>query len=117
MDSKRSNKSGVKTGTTTSSYVEAIRIDTRGCGVQGKLLAMIKNTGASWDMYYKIDSYPSDVDGGLGGLSIASKSETTIGEASTVTSTDVDKGYAAVVISVKSAESTPTTYQIDFTTY
>lgn len=109
-------KSNTKSGTTTSAYVEAVRVDTRGCGVQGKLLALIKNLDSSATMYYKIDGYPFDVDGTQSGLSVAIKAETSIAASTTVTSTDVDKNYAAVVISVKQ-NSGAGLYQIDWETY
>ena len=105
-------ESGSTTGTTTASYVEVFRLDTRGCGVQGKMLISIKNTSGTVTMKYKIDGYP----GMYGGLSIACKSETSIGTSTQVDSTDVDKGYAAVVLSVID-NSGHATYQVDWTTY
>jgi hypothetical protein len=117
MDAKRASKSGVLSGTTGASYVEVLRTDTRGCGALGKILLMIKNTGASYDLKYKIDGYPGDYAGDMGGQSVAIKAETTLGESAAATNTDTDKEYAAVVVSVKSAESTPTAWQLDFCTY
>ena len=111
-------KSGITAGTTGANYAEALRVDTRGCGIQGKLLALINNTmAATTPMYYKIDGYPADVDGTAGGKSVAIKSETSIAANTQVVSVDVDKPYAAVVISVKSNGSTPATWQIDHCTY
>lgn len=116
MNLKHATLSGTKSGTTTSSYVEAVRVDTRGCGPQGKFLALIYNTHASATMYYKIDAYVYDADGTLSGNTIAIKAETSINAATQVTQTDVDKNYAAVVISVKQ-NSDAGTYKIDWTTY
>jgi hypothetical protein len=109
MQSRGEFDSGSKTGTTTGSYVAVLTIDTRGCGPQGKLLISLKNTHGSNTMYYKIDGYPGDPKVTTG-LSIAVKAETQ------VNSTDVDKNYAAVVLSVKS-NSGACTYQADWTTY
>lgn len=116
MESKVSNKSGSKTGTSTGAYVEVFRVDTRGCGNQGLTMVLIKNTGASWDLKYKITGYPYDVDGTQGGLGYAEAAETTLAEA-TQAIEDVSAGYAALVVSVMSGESTATTWQIDYTTY
>ena len=116
MDVRAATKTGTKSGTTTTAYVEALRIDTRGCGVQGKLLLVIKNLHSSNSMKYKIDGYPYDIDGTLGGLAVAIKGETSIAGSAQVTQTDVDKGYAAVVVSVIK-DSDVGTYQIDYTTY
>jgi hypothetical protein len=110
------HKSGKATGTTTAAYVEAVRVDTRGCGPQGKFLAIIRNTHATLTMKYKIDGYPFDVDGTRSGLAVAIKAETEIAAATSVTQTDVDKNYAAVVISVIDS-SGHATFQIDWTTY
>jgi hypothetical protein len=109
-------KSNKKTGTTTAAYVEAVRVDTRGCGPQGKFIAIIRNTHATLTMKYKIDGYPNDSDGDQGGLAVAIKAETSIAAATSVTQTDVDKNYAAVVISVID-DSGHATYQIDWSTY
>jgi len=136
MDVKAATRTGIKTGLLTSaSYTEAVRVDTRGCGVQGKAVILITNTtsgntsyGATpgpSPIYYKIDGYPYDKDGTLGGKAVAVKAATSIAYgASTVVSTDVDKGYAAVVVSVACDNSTgagtgPTaaTYQVEYTTY
>ena len=134
MDVKAATRSGLKTGTvTTAAYVEAVRVDTRGCGIQGKAVILITNmanlnTGATGPspIFYKIDGYPYDVDGTLSGKAVACKAETSIAYgAATVTSTDVDKGYAAVVVSIACDNSTsgsgwdpsPAKYQIDYSTY
>lgn len=108
-------KSGTVSGTSTSSYVEALRVDTRGCGVQGKFLALIKNLDLSATLYYKINVYPSDTSGTTG-LYAEAKAETSIAGNTQISSTEVDKGYAAVVILVKQ-NSGPGAYQIDWTTY
>lgn len=78
---------------------------------------MIKNTGASWDLNYKINGYPGDTTGEMSGQYVAIKAETTLGQGVAATNTDTDKEYAAVVVSVVNAESTPTTWQIDYCTY
>jgi hypothetical protein len=113
---RAANKSGIAPGTTTSAYVEALRVDTRGYGIAGKLLLIINNTQAAQTMKYKIDGYPSDVDGTLSGKFIAIKAETSIAAATQVAQVDVDKGYAAVVVSVIN-DSGACTYRIDWTTY
>lgn len=134
METRQATKFGKKTGAFSSaSYVEALRVDTRGYGIQGKTLILIKNTSGALTgggvgptpMNYKIDGYPADWDGTQSGLSVAIKAATSIAYgASTVTSTDVDKGYAAVVVSVACDNSTgagsgptPGTYQVEFVTY
>ena len=116
METALQVKNGTASGTTTAAYVEVLRVDTRGCGPQGKMIIVIKNTGASYDLTYKIDGYPYDYAGTLSGLSIALKSATYIGETAQVTNTDVAYNLAAVVVSVISKEATATTYQIDWTT-
>jgi len=138
MDTKAATRTGMKTGLLTSaSYVEVVRVDTRGCGVQGKTLILITNTtsgntsyGATpgpSPFYYKIDGYPYDVDGTLGGKAVAKKAATSIAYgAATVVSTDVDAGYAALVVSLACDNSsvtdlshgpTPARYQVEYTTY
>jgi hypothetical protein len=116
MEVKIATKSGLKTGTSTAAYVEVFRADTRGYGIQGSGKAMIKNSGASWDLNAKVLGYLADVDGTLSGQYDTIQAECVIAQAaaSTVTWTI---GYAAVVISVKSSESTATTWQVDYTTY
>ena len=109
-------KSGIVSGTTASGYVEAVRVDTRGCGPQGKFLALIANLDSSASMYYKIDGYPADPTGALSGKAVAIKAETSIAASTTITQTDADKNYAAIVISVKQ-NSGAGNYQIDYTTY
>ena len=136
MDVKAATRSGIKTGRVTSaSYVEAVRVDTRGCGIQGKTVVLITNTSTGTTstaatagpspIYYKIDGYPYDVEGTLGGKGVAVKAATSIAYgASTVVSTDTDKGYAALVVSIACDNSTgaglgptPAAYQVDYTTY
>jgi len=129
MDTKAATRSGKKTGTTVQgtagtgtapSYAEVVRVDTRGCGVQGKLVANIKNLTAGTSVYYKINCYPYDVDGTLSGTAVAVKAETELAAGTLVTSTDVDKGYAAVVMYIRGAGiggGTAADYQIDYTTY
>lgn len=129
MDLKAATRSGKRTGTTVQgtagsgtapAYAEVVRVDTRGCGVQGKLVANIKNLTTGTSVYWKIDGYPFDVDGTLSGTSVAVKAETELASGTLVTSTDVDKGYAAVVISIRGAGNgggTAANFQVDYTTY
>ena len=130
MDTKAATRSGKKTGTTVQgtagsgivpAYAEVVRVDTRGCGVQGKLVANIKNLTAGTSVYWKIDGYPYDVDGTLSGTAVAVKAATELAAGTLVTSTDVDKGYAAVVISIRGGGAlgggTAADYSIEYTTY
>ena len=122
MEVKAACKTALETGTvTTTSWVEAVRLDTRSCGIQGKAIAIITNGTGGTSIYWKIDGYPSDYDGTRGGKAVAIKAETELASLTSVTSTDVDKGYAAVVISIRGAgvlaTATPANYQIDFNTY
>lgn len=111
---RRANISAKKTGTTTSAYVAALDIDTRGYGVQGKTLIVINNISASKVMHYKIDGYPSTDSTYF----IAIKAETDLAAATQVANVDVDKGYARVVVSVQDGESEAAcSYEIDYTTY
>jgi hypothetical protein len=109
-------KSGLKIGTTTAAYVEALRVDTRGCGQQGKTIIQITNKHAVNTMYYKIDGYLADPDGTLGGVARAIKAETNIAGATTVVNTDVAQVYAAVVVSVVK-NSDVGAYQLEYCTY
>lgn len=122
MQVKQAIRRNIKTGTVTSpTYVEAVRTDTAGCGIQGKTLVLITNDTAGTSVFWKIDGYPADCDGTLGGKAVAIKAETELAGKTTVTSTDVDKGYAAVVISIRGggviATATPANYRVDYTTY
>ncbi|CAK0771337.1 hypothetical protein CCP3SC15_420026 [Gammaproteobacteria bacterium] len=109
-------KSSLIKGTTTAAYVEALRVDTRGCGVQGKTVIQITNKSEDQTMYYKIDGYLADPTGALGGTAIAKKAETSIAAATTVVNTDVAQVYAAVVVSVVN-NSAACAYQIEYCTY
>jgi hypothetical protein len=114
METRTANISGKKTGTTTATYVEVLDIDTRGYGAQGKTLIIINNISASKDMHYKIDGYPSSNSTYF----VAIKAETDMQEATQVASTDVDKGYARVVVSLQDGESgAACPYEVDYTTY
>lgn len=114
MEARAANLSGKVTGTTTSAYVAALEIDTRGFGVQGKTLIVINNISASKDMHYKINGYPSDNSTYF----VAIKAETDMQEATQVNSTDVDKGYARVIVYVQDGEAGASCpYEIDYTTY
>lgn len=112
MEVRIANKSGHTSGTTTAAYVEALNVDTRGYGVQGKLLLIINNTQAAQTMKYKIDGYPNEA----GTKFIAIKAETQIAAATQVAQVDVDKGYARVIVSVIN-DGGACTYEIDWTTY
>lgn len=112
MEVRAQNITGVVTGTTTSAYVEALSIDTRGYGVQGKLVLIINNTHATLTMKYKIDGYaePNST------YFVPIKAEASISAVTQVVQTDVDKGYAKVVVSVID-NSGHATYKIDYATY
>ena len=112
MDTQPANITGTTTGTTTAAYVAALTIDTRGCGIQGKLLLIINNTHATLTMKYKIDGYAHPNSAYF----VPIKAETSINAATQVNQTDVDKGYAKVVVSVID-NSGHATYQIDYCTY
>jgi hypothetical protein len=112
MESHRSNISGTVSGTTAAAYVEVLSIDTRGFGIQGKLLLIINNTQAAQTMKYKINGYAEPNSAYF----IPIKAETSIAAATQVNQTDVDKGYAKVVVSVIN-DGGACTYKIDYTTY
>ena len=112
MNAVIGNISGTVTGTTTAAYVAALTIDTRGYGAQGKLLLIINNTQAAQTLKYKIDGYASPNSAYF----VPIKAETSIAAATQVNQTDVDKGYAKVVVSVIN-DGGACTYQIDYTTY
>jgi hypothetical protein len=129
MDTKAATKSGSKTGTlalstvigTTPSYVEALRVDTRGCGVQGKTVFNIKNTATGTSLYFKINAYTTDYDGTIGETAIAQQAESYIASATASPNWTVVAGYAAVVVSFRnftwSTTATVASYRIDYTTY
>ena len=108
-------KSGTTSGTTTATNVNAVVVNTQGCGPQGKLVALIQNQSGSNTMYYTILGYPFD-SGASAGQAVTIKAQTSIAANTTVTSTDVDKNYAAVVIQVQNS-SGACAYQIDWETY
>jgi hypothetical protein len=113
MEAQAATLCGSVSGTTTASYVAAATLDTRGMGVQGKLLLIINNTtAATTSMYYKIDGYAHPNSAYF----VPIKAQTSIAAATQVVQTDVDKGYANVVISVID-NSGHATYQIDWCTY
>ena len=113
MEVRTANITGTISGTTTASYVAAIDIDTRGYGAQGKLLLIINNTtAATTSMKYKIDGYAQSNSTYF----VPIKAETSIAAATQVVQTDVDKGYARVVVSIID-DSGHATYKIDYTTY
>ena len=112
MDARVSTISGTVIGTTTAAYVEALSIDTRGYGIQGKLLLIINNTQAAQTMKYKINGYAEPNSA----FFIPIKVETSIAAATQVAQVDVDKGYAKVVVAVIN-DGGVCTYQIDYITY
>lgn len=123
MEVKQAIKSNSGSGTlTTGTFAEIFRVDTRGCGIQGKTVLIIENETTGTAVRWKLDGYPADTDGTLGGNAVAVKAEATLGEKTTVVSTDADKGYAALVLSMRvycdtGVVATPADYRIDYTTY
>ncbi len=110
-----SNVSGTVSGTTTSTvtYTEIARFDTRGCGWQGKTLVLIRNSGAAQTLHYKIDGYLVNA----GGLAQALRSETSVAiTTTTVDSTAIVYPYGVIVISTK-GNSGNTTFTVEWTTY
>ena len=130
MDVKTANKSGSETGTlalstvigTTPSWIEALRVDTRGCGVQGKTVFNLKNTATGTSVYFKIDAYTTDWDGTIGEeVAIPQQASSYIASATASPNWAVVAGYAAVVVSFRnftwSTTATVASYRIDYTTY
>jgi len=105
---------GTKSGTTTSAYVEALRIDLHGCGGQGKFIAFLKNLHGTNTMYYKVDLYLAN---GESALTKAGKAETSISGNTQIEITTTEVPYNVIaVISVKQ-NSGAGTYQLDYSTY
>ena len=119
MNANLSAKSGSFTYTTTGTATAALTVDTRGCGPQGKMLIMISN-GSGGSCNYQINGYPSDSTAGTGsaatGQYVAIKAQTPIAQSTVVTSTDVDKNYAAVVL-LLSQNSGSSVVTVDWMTY
>jgi hypothetical protein len=111
MEITKSYNNNTVTGTTTTAYVVALTIP----NCAGALI-QIRNTGASYDLLYKIDGY---ISGHPSALATAIVAETTLGQAtSSAMITAVNSPYAKVVISVMNAETTNvTTYQVDYIAY
>ena len=105
---------GTVTGTTTSAYVEALRISLQGCGGQGKFIAFLKNTSAAQTMYYKVDLY---LVNGSSPLTKAGKSETSIGTSTQVEITTTEVPYNVIVVISVKQNSGAGTYQLDWSTY
>jgi len=98
------------TGTTTAAYVVALTIN----NCAGAVIE-VTNTGATFDLKYKINGYTS---AHASCALTAIKAETTLGQ--TVASgrlTDANSPYARIEVLVISAEATATTYQIDYIAY
>jgi hypothetical protein len=105
---------GSVSGTTTSAYVEALRIPLMGCGGQGKFIAFLKNLHGSNTMYYKVDLYLAN---SASPLTKAGKSETSIAANTQIEITTTEVPYNVIaVVSVKQ-NSGAGTYQMDYTTY
>jgi len=117
MDARAANKWGTKTGDTTSAYVEALRMDLRGFGTQGKFIAFLKNTHATSTMYYKVDLYLVSEDATLSQLTKAGKAETSIAAATQIEITTTEVPYNVVVVVSVEQNSAAGTYQLDWTTY
>jgi len=112
MNVKLATNSGMKTGTTTASYVVAATLDTRGCGYQGKTHFILTNTGTSKAMLYKITGYL----GSESGTAIALKAEASIAASGAVNDvTYIVTPYAAVVFEVKNDDGA-TTYSLEWCT-
>lgn len=107
------DKFNTTTGTTTASYVEIMHEDLRGCGVQGKFYAKLKNTGSSNSIYYKVDY----LIGSENSISTAGKAETSIAAAGTATITTTEVPYNCIVIISVVNNAGVSTYQLDWTTY
>ena len=107
-------KSGTKPGTTTSAYVEALRVDLRGCGGQGKFIAFLKNLHGSNTMFYKVDLYLAD---GASPLTKAGKSETSIDGNTQIEITTTEVPYNCIVVISVVKNGDVGTYQLDYTTY
>lgn len=115
METRMATKSGIFNGTTGATYAEAVRVDTRGYGYQGKTLVKIRNTGAVNTIHYKIDAYLADPTGELGGLVENLVSETSIPVSTTISTYTVTANYAAIVISLKN-NAGASTYKVEFLT-
>ena len=105
---------GTKSGTTTSAYVEALRIDLHGCGGQDKFIAFLKNLDLSVTMYYKVDLYLAN---GASPLTKAGKSETSIGANTQVEITTTEVPYNVIVVISVKQNSGAGTYQLDYSSY
>ncbi len=117
---RSANRFGTKTGTTTASYVEALRVDLRGFGTQGKFIAFLKNTGATNTMYYKVDLYlhgSSDSAETDGQLTKVGKAQTSIATSTQIEITTTEVPYNCIVVISVVNNAGATTYQLDWTTY
>lgn len=127
MDFKAANKSGVVSGTlaattigVTPSYVEVLRIDTRGCGVQGKALVNLINASVGTSFYFKIDCYPHDSDGTLSGTAINLQPECRVASNTASPNWTIVLGAAAIVVSARNytyGSGTATSYKVEYTTF
>jgi hypothetical protein len=105
---------GSVTGTTTSAYVEALRISLQGLGGQGKFIAFLANQSGTATMYYKVDLYLAN---SASPLTKAGKSETSIGTSTQVEITTTEVPYNVIVVISVKQNSNPGAYQLDWSTY
>jgi hypothetical protein len=105
---------GTKSGTTTSAYVEALRISLQGCGGQGKFIAFLKNLHGTNTMYYTVDLYLAN---GASPLTKAGKAETSISGNTQVEITTTEVPYNVIVVISVKQNSAAGTYQLDYSTY
>ena len=106
---------GSRSGTTTSAYVEALRISLQGCGGQGKFIAFLKNLHSSNTMYYKVDLYLAN--DAASPLTKAGKAETSISGSTQVEITTTEVPYNVIVVISVKQNSAAGTYQLDYSTY
>ena len=108
-------KNGSKSGTSTGSYVEALRISLQGCGGQGKFIAWLMNIDLSTTMYYKVDLYLAN--DAATPLTKAGKSETSISANTQIEITATEVPYNVIVVVSIKQNSGPGKYQLDYSTY
>jgi len=102
------------TGTTTSAYVEALRIDLHGSGQQGKFIAFLKNLDGTTTMFYKVDLYLAN---NASPLTKAGKAETSIAANTQIEITTTEVPYNVIVVVSVKQNSGAGAYQLDYSTY
>jgi len=107
-------KSNSLLGTSTSAYVEALRVDLRGCGGQGKFIAFLKNLHGSNTLHYKVDLY---LAGGSSPLTKVGKAETSIAANTQIEITTTEVPYNVIVVVSVKQNSGAGTYQLDYSTF